>query len=85
MADLHPSFDPDLHTDDAPFGQDQYRQEQMQQFEYAIEVELAQLRSAEAGRIQLSNFCRLLQETREEQIRTRELLERLMNIVGAAA
>lgn len=60
-----------------------YQQEQIANFEYAIEVELAALRSQEAGRIQLDRFVRLLQTTRDEQIKLREKLDRLMEVLGA--
>jgi predicted esterase YcpF (UPF0227 family) len=82
---LHPAFDPAIQYDDDAYSQQDHQQELVEQFEYAIEVELAQLRSQEVGRIQMDRFVRLLQTTRDEQIRTRELLERVLDILGTAA
>ncbi len=80
---LHPSFDPDLHTDAEPYTPDQVADGQVQDLEYAIAVEVAQLQSEAASRQQLERFCTLLQQTRDEQIRLRQQFERLMEILAA--
>lgn len=70
-APLHPAFDPDFQP-----------QTPCLEFEYEIERELAQLREMHAYRSQVDAFLRLAQEIREEARATKEVVERLMEIIA---